>query len=107
MLDKVTAQNGLADLIGIIETLDDAERYDERNAAVVLCVGYAMRAGYEAGFRIDEEEPAWPVAFIELPTGQVSWHLPEFPLEWDGHQREEKYLRVKEFVSGLRHLTRD
>lgn len=106
MLDKATAQNGLADLLAIIERLDDAEKYDERNAAVVLCVGYAMRAGYEAGFRIDEEEAAWPVAFIELPTGQVSWHLPEFPLEWDGHQREEKYRRVKEFVLDVRYPPR-
>ena len=43
--------------------------------------------------------------YIELPTGQVSWHfhdsqaylfdhLPEQRVEWDGHDTPEKYRRL-------------
>ena len=43
--------------------------------------------------------------FIDLPTGQASWHfhdsqaylfdfLPERAVEWDGHTTEEKYARL-------------
>ena len=43
--------------------------------------------------------------YIDLPTGQVSWHyhdshvhlfeyLPERGVEWDGHDTEEKYRRL-------------
>ena len=44
--------------------------------------------------------------YIDLPTGQVSWHyqdsqaklfanLPAYASEWDGHSTEEKYLRLE------------
>jgi hypothetical protein len=48
---------------------------------------------------------------IDLPTGQVGWHLPkaevngQFPSyekEWDGHTLEEKRKRMKEFISCLK-----
>lgn len=66
----------------------------------------------------DPSEPAWPVVFIELPTGQLSWHVspddvdlfahvdtygkdtPGRP-EWDGHSTEEKYGRLGAHTAAL------
>jgi len=60
---------------------------------------------------LDEDE--WKnVVFIDLPTGQVSWHihkdelvyfpgLPTYKGVWDGHTVEEKYDRVKKYLSGV------
>lgn len=50
-------------------------------------------------------EPNWPICFIDLPTGQVSWHialsdmglfahLPKGERVWDRHTTEEKYARL-------------
>lgn len=91
-------------------TPDEMERverlYAERNACVVAIVRLARNAGHRAGLRVDLEQPEWPVVSVELPTGQVSWHLPasliadELPeLEphaqsWDGHDSAEKYRRL-------------
>jgi hypothetical protein len=59
----------------------------------------------------DANAPDWPVLFVKLPTGQVSWHIspddrdlfahvrrtiagmPDAPV-WDGHSTDEKYARV-------------
>lgn len=44
---------------------------------------------------------------IDLPTGQVGWHLPKAEIEgqwpaydkaWDGHSLEEKRERLKRFI---------
>lgn len=53
-------------------------------------------------------EPGWRwVVFVDLPTGQVTWHIhdSELPLfnhvargrgwTWDGHTDAEKYLRLQ------------
>lgn len=57
---------------------------------------------------VDDQEPGWNQAvYIDLPTGQVSWHIPDqevqelfghLPVDgstpWDGHSIEEKYERL-------------
>lgn len=82
----------------VIEMND--QNYETRNRLVVTAVAMALWLGLDAGFRIDPTEPEWPVAFFQLPTGQASWHLPQFQVEWDGHSTEEKYRRVNEFIRG-------
>jgi len=60
----------------------------------------------------DPEEPDWPVLFVTLPTGQVSWHIAPRDMdlfrhvrvgsaEWDGHDVEEKYRRLDEHTRVL------
>jgi hypothetical protein len=83
-------------LLPEIEAHDDD--YTVRNVMVLMAVAIAKSAGLEAGFRIDPAEPDWPVAYIELPTGQVSWHMPQHPREYDGHTTEEKYARCRAFA---------
>lgn len=74
------------------------EYYDERNKLVLLMVGAAADAGIPVGFRLDENEPEWPVVYFELPTGQVSWHLPRHVREWDGHDTTTKHYRINEWL---------
>ena len=92
------------------------EVYADRNQAALLAAVLAG-PGVTVGFRVDPDEPDWPVLYIELPhyspNYQVSWHihkdelaamqlggLSEFPYEWDGHTTEEKRERIAAFVKG-------
>jgi hypothetical protein len=77
------------------------EDYDKRYGLVLQAIAEAHRLGHAAGFRIDASEPEWPVGYIELPTGQVSWHIPQHATPWDGHTTEEKYKRINEYVAAV------
>lgn len=95
MSDEPSALDQLKMMLVHIERHDtDHER---RYGMVLRAVARAHTLGLVAGFRIDPKEPDWPVAFIELPTGQVSWHLPQHPNAWDGHTTEEKYDRIRKW----------
>lgn len=63
-------------------------------------------------YRADPDAPDWPVIFITLPTGQVSWHINPADIDlfahvtvgtgtWDGHSTEEKYARLDAHTSAL------
>ena len=94
-----------------IKTRNNA--YAERNKCVALLAALSQAVGYKVGIKNhqgDDWEDDWRnVLFIDLPTGQVSWHLhkSEIPLfsmigpyngEYDGHTTEEKYARVQQLV---------
>jgi hypothetical protein len=87
-------------------TLNDS--YFDRNQAAQALARLALAQGFTAGLTIDPDEPEWPVLMIDLPTGQISWHLPkneiigewpEYHGGWDGHNLEEKRGRIAEFLS--------
>src|SRR5947209_10309978 len=86
----------------LAEILLDVERHDRnyqlRNDLVLRALSIARFADLAAGMRFDPAEPEWPVAMIELPTGQVSWHLPQHARAWDGHTTEQKYERISRFA---------
>lgn len=85
------------------QELDDgvrAELYLERNALVYRCLHLATWLHLPAGIKLDPAEPHWPVAYLELPQGQVSWHLEEYHGSWDGHSTSEKYQRVQAYSLG-------
>ena len=88
-------------LLRAIDRLDQLENpdYGKRYSLILEAVQVADRLGFQAGFRIDPDEPEWPVALIELPQGQVSWHMPQFHESWDGHDNVEKTERIKAFIS--------
>jgi hypothetical protein len=80
------------------------QAYTERNKLVAL-----LASLYPSSLEKDPEEDLdWQwVVFIELPTGQVSWHIHDSELrlfdhverfkdiKWDGHTTEEKYDRLR------------
>lgn len=86
--------------------------YAERNQCVAMMAKMALRLGWAAWLgHHDPTDTAWErdwlnIVFIELPTGQVSWHIhdSELPLfgwlprggaGWDGHNTEDKYERMR------------
>jgi hypothetical protein len=82
------------------------EVYRERAHLVALLASmYPSHGG-----KFDQECPEWLVVIIELPTGQVSWHISpddEYLFEhvrrtwnnnWDGHTTALKYARVDAYT---------
>ncbi len=84
--------------------------YAERNRVVALLARMALALEWRAGGSLHPSadttwEPDWrTIVFIELPTGQVSWHfhdserwmligLPRYEGAWDGHSTAQKYER--------------
>lgn len=60
----------------------------------------------------DTEEPDWPVLYVELPTGQASWHISPADMDlfhhvrigeatWDGHDVAEKYRRLDAHTAAI------
>lgn len=83
--------------------------YTERTHLVAL-----LAQIYPSGWDYtDPEYPDWPIVYIDLPTGQVSWHIsPEdwwvcanIPRRhgaiWDGHSTDEKYGRIRQLMLDL------
>ena len=82
--------------------------YLERNKCVALIARMALAMGLKAG-RAKTAIEGWSedwhgCVYIDLPTGQVSWHfhdshlflfidLPKYGGTWDGHDTPEKYRR--------------
>ena len=82
-------------------TLDDA--YFDRNQSVMVLARMALKLGFNVGLIDDPDEPEWPVLMVDLPTGQVGWHLPKDEIigDWpqyngryDGHTLKEKRRRL-------------
>jgi hypothetical protein len=85
--------------------------YHERNRLVAL-VSALFPASLERHPEDDKEwENDWRwIVFIDLPTGQASWHIndKELPLfdhlprvegrVWDNHSTEEKYERIEKLT---------
>jgi hypothetical protein len=71
-----------------------------------------LAASYPSVIAPDPEEPDWPVVYVALPAGQVSWHIaqrdmdlfrhvPSGDARWDGHDVAEKYGRLDEHTRVL------
>ena len=84
------------------------QAYHDRNLVVQLAAKLAIQCGLKAGIR--ERQGQWPILYIDLPTGQVSWHipkdelipgLPDFPDSWDGHDLKTKRNRLIDFVESM------
>lgn len=86
------------------ESKDSA--YRERN--MLVCALTKLFPAYLA--RHDESDESWErdwmwIVYIDLPTGQVSWHIHDSEFtkfshleikenNWDGHNTERKYQRL-------------
>jgi len=99
--DKMGDKQILGTFLSLIEQFDQAGEYEARNKHIYAALSVAVNLGFEAGIRLDPDEPEWPVVFIELPTGQVSWHVPQHQHSWDGHSNEEKSSRVSRYIENI------
>jgi hypothetical protein len=96
-------------MAGELESDSKEEAYLDRNLAVLALVKMALHRGFACGRGNWDETAEWVPIYIELPTGQVSWHVrvreipPEVwnelrPVEWDGHNLEAKRARLRRFA---------
>lgn len=95
----IGSKEHLADILDAIVAND--QHYDTRYALITAALVVAAILRYPYGVRIDPENPEWAVVFIELPTGQVSWHLPQHIHPWDGHTTAEKFQRIAAYRAAL------
>ena len=81
------------------------EAYLDRNLAVQVMAKMAQELHYRVG--VKDEKTDWPILYVDLPTGQVSWHIPKKELmgdlpiyegKWDGHDLETKRNRLKAYM---------
>lgn len=92
-------------------TLD--ELYEHRRALFLalaaVCEGAWRSRKHDDGYSID----GWFIAGISLPTGNISYHLPDedwefldgaltmdVAREWDGHTSADVVFRLREYASG-------
>lgn len=65
--------------------------YELRYDLVLRALLQARELGYQCGFRVDPDEPEWPVIAIVLPDiGEVSWHMPPSGIQYDGILNQNK-----------------
>lgn len=91
--------------------------YAERNQVLALLARMAVALRWRVGVgQHPEADTTWEkdwrtILFVELPTGQCSWHfhdseahllagLPAYEGAWDGHTTPEKYDRVRHALRG-------
>lgn len=85
------------------------EAYSEERAILIKAFSVlAERLGYTVGYAFDKDVPPDTsfTVFIDLPAGQVSFHirrqwvepyfdnLQPYSSTWDGHTREERNARL-------------
>lgn len=96
---------------GLLAQKDAA--YRERDMCVALIAKLAAAQGYRVGMARHEGEweDDWRwIVYIDLPTGQVSWHIHDserewfdfqvYPGTWDGHTTDQKYERMAALRAG-------
>lgn len=108
---KIANICGLASIA--IQKLDETKNqaYTERNA-LVCALSKLFPAWLERHPAADKDwEDDWRwIVFINLPTGQCSWHIHDSEYSnfehlnskegnsWDGHTTEEKYQRIADLL---------
>lgn len=85
-----------------------SEDWQRRNWLVWQIRSLAWRCEMPVSVEYDPAMPDYPLlVLVELPTGQVSWHLPLHApyhveargITWDGHSREEKAQRIAAYLA--------
>lgn len=77
------------------------QMYARRNRELWSAAAFAANAGLKVGVDTDDRcaDRAYPlVLYIELPTGQVAWHIPAHSVPYDGHDTATKYKRIGDFA---------
>ena len=104
--DEIKPEN--SDELKKFESNTLEEAYFDRNQVVLAFAKMCAENGLKVGWN-SEKQPDWPVLLIDLPTGQVSWHIPRemaepyeifavHPMDWDGHDLQQKRERMNAFL---------
>lgn len=108
-MDKITIEvDDLTKVSDGYHTIEDL--YEHRNL-LFLTLALELFRDYEVYYRLDKDMEGWFILYIELPSGQISYHLtdnyleymdriPERPeAEWDGHTPHDVLERLHEFIA--------
>lgn len=101
----------LKQLLIQIEGKESLGLIDERDQTILSAINIAKHLGYKAGFRVigthdgkiirPASIPDWAgdvVAYIELPTGEVSYFMKKEELKYAGYLRETKLTRISNYL---------
>ncbi len=108
-----TVRESLAELAELDTRLDHRPEagggpdWERRNELVMRVARAATLLGWPVGAGYDPDMPEYPdVIIVDLPTGQVSWHVPDVPRRmpdhpsgWDGHTRSDRAERVTAWLA--------
>ena len=106
-LPVLMLRDALQVIMGMKEVKNEStpdEAYYDRNLCVQAMLKMAQKLGFITGLK---EDPEWPILYIDLPTGQVSWHIPkqeiltdfpEYNEKCDGHNLQEKRRRLIDYM---------
>lgn len=85
--------------------------YSERNQLVLTCAALLARQGIKVGWVDDREDRNYVILLMDLPTGQVSWHIsrseinvrdwPRYAGHWDLHTTVVKHGRLIRFLKRM------
>lgn len=98
-----------------IEGFEAIRQLENRDRAILSAVHIAGLCGFKSGVRsigkadgsVENNEefpvPEWAgdvVAYIELPTGEISYFLSKDHSQWTGYTRQVKLARIKDYLEG-------
>lgn len=93
--------HSLFQLKGVLQRIvENDTNYSVRDGLLFEAMKLARAAGFQTSIYIDDKEgPNWPCFAIVLPqVGQVSWHMKNEIVQYDGHTTEEKLKRCLQFA---------
>jgi len=86
----------------LVEIITHYTDYDYRFKLVIKALSLSKDLDYSCGFRLDPQEPEWPVVVIVLPNiGEVSFHMPPSGIKYDGSGQKEQKQRIYTFRSNI------
>ena len=90
--------------------IDCYEVYFDRNQLVKAFCKLYKKAGGVVGWKEDVKDIDYVILFADLPTGQVSWHIPrneidlsqwpEYQSQWDWHTKDMARVRLAKYLMG-------
>lgn len=94
-----------------IQAFEELGDLATRQKLIYQLVSISHYAGLEGGYRpvgdstgqVTGNIPEWAgpiVAYLILPTGEVSYFLQPHTSDWQGYSRAEKLERIRKFITG-------
>jgi len=104
-------RDGYTRRITMIQNTHDSEPYFDRNQILKAFCLMVKNKGLKIGWQDDPKDMYFVIMFIDLPTGQISYHIPRWEIDlskwpryagqWDGHSTEQKRVRLNEYIISL------
>ena len=104
-------EDAKAEVVALKQNIEQMRNDSSKNKAYreVNELASALASLFPSWVGVDPSEPDWPVLYVQLPTGQVSWHIGKDDADliegiaregsaWEGHTREDRSARLQALV---------